>query len=132
MAKAITLNGATFATRDDAMAYLHAKMWSYTINAPIPAIDVQLWAAVLQKHEWYDEYVEHGVAYFAAALSEQRRDLRNMVVVNDQGEHKPFSYHKYLTRGPLSRLAKIKAALRSEIAEQIAGHRAKGARHGHV
>jgi hypothetical protein len=132
VAKPITLNGNTFAKRGDAMVYLHGKMWSYPINAPIPASDVPLWAAVLQKHEWYDEYVEHGIAYFAATLSEQRPDLRNMVVVNDHGEQKPFTYHKYLTRGPLSKLAKIKAALRTEIAEQIAGHRAEGARHGHV
>jgi hypothetical protein len=95
-------------------------MNAYHIGATVPAADVPLWFEVLQKHEWFAEYVEHGIQHFAAAWSEQRPNLRNMVVVNAEGLHKPFTYHKYLTRGALPKMAKVMAALRTEIAEQIA------------
>lgn len=125
MAK-ITLNGVAFAKGDDAKQYLHDKMQNYELGKPIPGEDVALWFEVLQKHEWLEEYIEHGIHHFVAAQSVQRPNLRNMVVVNDRGEQKPFSYHKYLTRGPLTRLAKVKAAFRTEIEPQIAEHRTKG------
>lgn len=125
MAK-ITLGALDFAKQDDAKAYLRDKIAAYVIGAPIPDTDVALWFAVLQKHEWFDEYVTHGINHFTAAWSEQRPNLRNMVVVNDRGERKPFSYHKYLTRGPLSKMAKVLAALRTEIEPQITNHRIKG------
>jgi len=124
MAKSLTLNGTAFATLADAKQYLHAKMWSYQVSAPIPPADAPLWCEVLQKHEWYDEYIEHGIAYISVAWSEQNPDLRNMVVVNNQGERKPFSYLKYLGKGPLSKITKVKAALRKEVEQQIADHKA--------
>src|SRR6266404_4057926 len=115
MAK-ITIAGVTFANQEAAKDYLRDKMNSYLIGAHIPAADVALWFEVLQKHEWFVEYVDHGIHSFTAAPSEQRPNLRNMVVVNDRGEHKPFSFQKYLTKGSLSKLAKIMAAFRTEIA----------------
>ena len=124
MAKAITLNGATFSKLADAKQHLQSRMRGYEIGTPIPDEDVPLWAEVLERHEWYGEYVEHGIAYYSVAWSEQNPNLRNMVIVNDQGEQKPFSYLKYLAKGPLSKVAKVKAALRTEIEQQIADHRA--------
>jgi hypothetical protein len=118
MAK-ITLGGITFAKLEDAKKFLRDKMEAYEIDAPIPDPDISLWFEVLQKHEWFDEYVTHGIQYFAVTWSDQRPNLRNMVVVNDQGERKPFSYQKYLSGGPLSKLAKVTAALRTEIGQQI-------------
>jgi hypothetical protein len=118
MAK-ITLGGIIFVNQEDAKSYLNCKMASYEIDTPIPDAEIPLWFEVLQKHEWFDEYVTHGIHSFAAARSEQRPNLRNMVVVNDQGEQKPFSYYKYPSRGPLSKLAKVKAALRIEVGQQI-------------
>lgn len=124
MAK-ITLGGIIFANQEDAKGYLNKKMASYEIDMPIPDAEIPLWFEVLQKHEWFDEYVTHGIHSFAATRSEQRPNLRNMVVVNDQGEQKPFSYYKYLSRGPLSKLAKVKAALRTEVGQQITDYKAK-------
>ena len=124
MAK-ITLSGRIFVKQEDAKGYLRDKMENYEIDRPIPDADIPLWFEVLQKHEWFDEYVMHGIHYFAAARSEQRPNLRNMVVVNDRGERKPFSYHKYLSRGPLPKLAKVMAALRTEVGQQITDYRTK-------
>lgn len=125
MAK-ITLDGATFAKGEDAKRYLLGKMNGYPLNKPIPDIDVPLWFDVLQRHEWFEEYVDHGIHHFIVTPSDQRPNLRNMAVVNDRGERRPFSYQKYLTRGSLTKLAKVKAALRTEIEPQIAGHRKPG------
>jgi hypothetical protein len=118
MAK-VTLGGITFAKLEDAKKFLRDKMEAYEIDAPIPDPDVALWFEVLQKHEWFDEYLKHGIQYFAVTWSDQRPNLRNMVVVNEQGEQKPFSYQKYLSGDPLSKLAKVTAALRTEIGQQI-------------
>jgi hypothetical protein len=122
MAK-ITLGGMTFARLDDAKGYLRDKVENYEIDKPIPDADISLWFQVIQRHEWFGEYVTHGIHYFAATWSEQRPNLRNMVVVNDQGEQKPFSYQKYLSGGPLSKLAKVGAALRTEVGQQITDYR---------
>jgi hypothetical protein len=124
MAK-LTLGGTTFAKKEDAMLHLSDKMASYEIDTPIPDVDVPLWSEVLQKHEWFDEYVTFGIHHFAITRSKERPNLRNMVVVNDRGEQKPFSYHKYLTRGPLPKLAKVMAALRVEVDQQITEYRTK-------
>lgn len=90
MAK-IILGGIIFANQEDAKSYLNNKMASYEIDTPIPDAEIPLWFEVLQKHEWFDEYVTHGIHSFAATRSEKRPNLRNMVVVNDQREQKPFS-----------------------------------------
>ncbi|MCK1443404.1 DUF3223 domain-containing protein [Bradyrhizobium sp. 48] len=125
MAKTITLGDKTFAKKEAAMGYLSDKMESYAIDAPIPDADIELWFEVLQKHEWFQEYVDFGIQHFAVTWSTQRPNYRNMIVVNDRGEKKPFSYHKYLSRGPLSKLAKVKAALRTEVDPQIIDYRTK-------
>jgi hypothetical protein len=124
MAK-ITLGGITFAKLEDANSYLRDKLESYEIDKPVPDADISLWFEVIQKHEWFDEYLTHGIHYFAATWSEQRPNLRNMVVVNDLGAQKPFSYQKYLSGCPLSKLTKVMAALRTEIAQQITDHKTK-------
>lgn len=126
----ITLAGFTHSSAEAAKAFLRDKMNSYTLHAPIPATDVALWFEVLQRHEWFDEYVAHGIVYISVAPSADRPRLRNMVVVNAIGEQKPFSFHKYLTRGALSRLSKVMAALRTEIDDQVSTFRA--GRGGHV
>lgn len=118
MAKSISLDGTKFDKKADVELYLKRKMDSYTIDAPIPVADTGLWFEVLQKHEWFEEYVDFGIHHFEVARSEHRPNLRNMVVANDRGDNKPFSYSKYLSRGPLSKLAKVKAALRLEIEPQ--------------
>lgn len=125
MAKPITLDGTKFDKKDDAERHLRRKMESYEIDAPIPDEDTGLWFEVLQKHEWFEEYVDFGIHHFSVTRSEQRRNLRNMVVVNARDEKKPFSYNKYLSRGPLSKLAKVKAALRIEVDPQIIDYRTK-------
>lgn len=125
MAKSITLDGTKFDQKDDAERYLRGKMESYEIDAPIPDADTALWFEVLQKHEWFEEYAEFGIHHFAVTWSEQRSNYRNMVVVNARGEKKPFSYNKYLSRGPLPKLAKVKAALRTEVDPEIIDYRTK-------
>lgn len=125
-----TLAGTDFPSADAVKVHLRDKMNSYPLHVPIPAGDVASWFEVLQKHEWFNEYVEHGIDHISVAPSAERPKLRNMVVVNAAGERKPFSFQKYLTRGALSRTAKILAALRFEITEQILAFRQ--GRGGHV
>jgi hypothetical protein len=115
----ITIADHVFPTIRAAKEYLSGKMTTYNVGRSIPDGDAALWFAVLQKHEWFDEYVAHGIDHFSIARSEQRPNLFNMVVVNANGETKPFSYQKYLSGEPLPRLKKILAAMRSEIATQI-------------
>lgn len=126
----LTLAGIVYPSADAAKAFLRDKMNSYVLHAPIPAADVALWFEVLQKHEWFAEYVEHGIDHISVAPSEQQPHLRNMVVVNSAGEQKAFSFLKYLTRGALPRMARIMAALRTEVDDQITAFRA--GRGGHV
>lgn len=117
--KAVSIGGINFSSKAEAEEFLRAKMWTYELGKPIPDEDVALWFDVLQRHEWFDEFVDHGISSFAAARSLERPHLRNMVVVNAAGEQKPFSYHKYLTKSALSKLERVTRALRTEIASQI-------------
>jgi hypothetical protein len=121
----LIIGSMEFANREEAKGYLRKKVENYELGKPVPDTDASLWSEVILKHEWFDEYVTHGIDYFSAARSEQRPNLRNMVVVNGQGEQKPFSYQKYLSGAPLSKLAKVKAALRTEVDQQITDYRTK-------
>ena len=122
--KAVRLANMNFAKKAEAEEFLRERMQSYVLDERIPADEEALWFSVLQRHEWFDEYVAHGIKFFAVARSVERPNLRNMVAVNEQGEQKPFSYKKYLTGAPLSKLSKVKAALRLEVVPHIEAYRA--------
>ena len=53
------MGGTTFAKLEDAREFLRDKMEAYEIDAPIPDPDVALWFEVLQKDEWFDEYIQY-------------------------------------------------------------------------
>jgi hypothetical protein len=117
MAK-VTLDGREFRTVGEAKQFLQTKMKGYALNQPVPDEDCPIWFSYLQKHEWFEKYVEFGIHRFVFVKNE-KFPTSGMAVENRSGERWPFSYHKYLDGKPLTKLTRVKVALRMEITSQI-------------